>query len=156
MASIFKPKRSKVIGRVPTITDLVDGEIGVNIPDQKVYINDAGSIKVIAQSPSGEAAKFTIVNSDQALQTNKRYIVDSSSGPVTLSMPTALVVAGDMIEFVDYTGFWNINNVTVTNPGVGLRDALGNLDEFPLYLDMAYSGMRIVYDGTNWRMIAVS
>jgi hypothetical protein len=156
MASIFKPKRSKVIGRVPTITDLVDGEIGVNIPDQKVYINDAGSIKVIAQSPSGEAAKFTIVNSDQALQTNKRYIVDSSSGPVTLSMPTALVVAGDMIEFVDYTGFWNINNVTVTNPGVGLYDGLGNLDEFPLYLDMAYSGMRIVYDGTNWRMIAVS
>jgi len=156
MASIFKPKRSKVIGRVPTITDLVDGEIGVNIPDQKVYINDAGSIKVIAQSPSGEAAKFTIVNSSQALQTNKRYIVDSSSGPLTLTMPTALVVAGDMIEFVDYTGFWNINNVTVTNPGVGLRDALGNLDEFPLYLDMAYSGMRIVYDGTNWRMIAVS
>lgn len=156
MASIFKPKRSKVIGRVPSITDLVDGEIGVNIPDQKVYINDAGSIKVIAQSPSGEAAKFTIVNSDQALQTNKRYIVDSSSGPVTLSMPTALVVAGDMIEFVDYTGFWNINNVTVTNPGVGLHDALGNIDEFPLYLDMAYSGMRIVYDGTNWRMIAVS
>src|SRR6056300_450236 len=156
MASIFKPKRSKVIGRVPTITDLVDGEIGVNIPDQKVYINDAGSIKVIAQSPSGEAAKFTIINSNQALQTNKRYIVDSSSGPLTLTMPTALVVAGDMIEFVDYTGFWNINNVTVTNPGVGLRDALGNLDEFPLYLDMAYSGMRIVYDGTNWRMIAVS
>ena len=156
MASIFKPKRSKVIGRVPTITDLVDGEIGVNIPDQKVYINDAGSIKVIAQSPSGEAAKFTIINSSQALQTNKRYIVDSSSGPITLSMPTALVVAGDMIEFVDYTGFWNINNVTVTKPGVGLRDALGNLDEFPLYLDMAYSGMRIVYDGTNWRMIAVS
>jgi hypothetical protein len=156
MASIFKPKRSKVIGRVPTITDLVDGEIGVNIPDQKVYINDAGSIKVIAQSPSGEAAKFTIINSNQALQTNKRYIVDSSSGPLTLTMPTALVVAGDMIEFVDYTGFWNINNVTVTNTGVGLRDALGNLDEFPLYLDMAYSGMRIVYDGTNWRMIAVS
>jgi len=156
MASIFKPKRSKVIGRVPTITDLVDGEIGVNIPDQKVYINDAGSIKVIAQSPSGEAAKFTIINSSQALQTNKRYIVDSSSGPLTLTMPTALVVAGDMIEFVDYTGFWNINNVTVTNPSVGLRDALGNLDEFPLYLDMAYSGMRIVYDGTNWRMIAVS
>ena len=156
MSSIFKPKRSKVIGRVPTITDLVDGEIGVNIPDQKVYINDAGSIKVIAQSPSGEAAKFTIINSNQALQTNKRYIVDSSSGPLTLTMPTALVVAGDMIEFVDYTGFWNINNVTVTNTGVGLRDALGNLDEFPLYLDMAYSGMRIVYDGTNWRMIAVS
>jgi hypothetical protein len=156
MASIFKPKRSTVLGRVPTTADLVDGEIGVNIPDQKVYINDDGTIKIIAQAPSGLAAKFTVIDSSQALQTNKRYIVDSSSGPLTLTMPTALLVAGDAIEFVDYSGFWNINTVTVTNTGVGLYDALGNLDEFPLYLDMAYSGMRIVYDGTNWRMIAVS
>jgi len=156
MASIFKPKRSTVLGRVPTTADLVDGEIGVNIPDQKVYINDDGTIKIIAQAPSGLAAKFTVIDSSQALQTNKRYIVDSSSGSLTLTMPTALLVAGDAIEFVDYSGFWNINTVTVTNPGVGLYDALGNLDEFPLYLDMAYSGMRIVYDGTNWRMIAVS
>jgi len=156
MASIFKPKRSKVIGRVPTITDLVDGEIGVNIPDQKVYINDAGSIKIIAQTPSGEAAKFTVIDSDQTLQTNKRYIIDTSGGPLTLTMPTALLVAGDALEFMDYNGYWNINNVTVINPGVGLYDVGGNIDEFPLYLDMAYSGMRIVYDGTNWRMITAT
>ena len=156
MASIFKPKRSTVLGRVPTTADLVDGEIGVNIPDQKVYINDNGTIKIIAQAPSGLAAKFTVIDSSQALQTNKRYIVDSSGGPLTLTMPTALLVAGDAIEFVDYTGFWNINTVTITNPGVGLYDVQANLDEFPLYLDMAFSGMRIVYDGTNWRMIAVS
>ena len=47
MASIFKPKRSTVLGRVPTTADLVDGEIGVNIPDQKVYINDDGTIKIV-------------------------------------------------------------------------------------------------------------
>ncbi len=46
MASIFKPKRSNVVGRVPTTADLVEGEIGVNIPDSKIYINTGGVISV--------------------------------------------------------------------------------------------------------------
>lgn len=155
MASIFKPKRSNVVGRVPTTADLIDGEIGVNIPDSKIYINTGGVISVIADSAAGGAG-YTVLTADELLQANKRYVVDTSGGPITLTMPTALLTAGTFLEFVDYTGFWNINNVTVVNPGVGLYDALGNLDEFPLYLDMAYSGMKIVYDGTNWRMVAVT
>jgi len=155
MASIFKPKRSNVVGRVPTTADLIDGEIGVNIPDSKIYINTGGVISVIADSAAGGAG-YTVLTADEVLQANKRYAVDSSSGPLTLTMPTALLTAGTFIEFVDLTGYWNINNVTVTNPGIGLYDALGNLDEFPLYLDMAYSGLKIVYDGTNWRMVALT
>ena len=155
MASIFKPKRSTVVGRVPTVADLVEGEIGINIPDAKVYINNGGSIEVIADSAAGGAG-YTLVTADELLQANKRYVVDTSGGPITLTMPTALLTAGTFIEFVDYNGYWNINTVTVNNPGVGLYDVYGNLDEFPLYLDMAYSGMKIIYDGTNWRMAAVT
>ena len=155
MASIFKPKRSTVVGRVPTVADLVEGEIGINIPDAKVYINNGGSIEVIADSAAGGAG-YTLVTADELLQANKRYVVDTSGGPITLTMPTALLTAGTFIEFVDYNGFWNINTVTVNNPGVGLYDVYGNLDEFPLYLDMAYSGMKIIYDGTNWRMASVT
>ena len=55
MASIFKPKRSNVVGRVPTTADLVEGEIGVNIPDSKIYINTGGVISVIADSAAGGA-----------------------------------------------------------------------------------------------------
>ena len=155
MASIFKPKRSTVVGRVPTVADLVEGEIGINIPDAKVYINNGGSIEVIADSAAGGAG-YTLVTADELLQANKRYVVDTSGGPITLTMPTALLTAGTFIEFVDYNGYWNINTVTVNNPGVGLYDVYGNLDEFPLYLDMAYSGMKIIYDGTNWRMASVT
>ena len=71
-------------------------------------------------------------------------------------MPTALLTPGTFVEFVDLTGYWNINTVTINNAGIGLYDALGNLDEFPLYLDMAYGGLKIVYDGTNWRMVSVT
>jgi len=155
MASIFKPKRSTVVGRVPTVADLVEGEIGINIPDAKVYINNGGSIEVIADSAAGGAG-YTLVTADELLQANKRYVVDTSGGSITLTMPTALLTAGTFIEFLDYNGYWNINNVTVINPGIGLYDVGGNLDEFPLYLDMAYSGMKIIYDGTNWRMAAVT
>ena len=108
MASIFKPKRSTVVGRVPTVADLVEGEIGINIPDAKVYINNGGSIEVIADSAAGGAG-YTLVTADELLQANKRYVVDTSGGPITLTMPTALLTAGTFIEFVDYNGFWNIN-----------------------------------------------
>ena len=158
MASIFKPKRSTVVGRVPTVADLVEGEIGINIPDAKVYINNGGSIEVIADSAAGGAGYqlLTIADNGDLLQANKRYTIDSSGGPLSFPMPTALLTAGAFIEFVDLTGYWNINTVTINNAGVGLYDVHGNLDEFPLYLDMAFSGMKIVYDGTNWRMVSVT
>ena len=158
MASIFKPKRSNVVGRVPTVTDLVEGEIGVNIPDSKIYINTGGVISVIADSAAGGAGyqALTIADNGDLLQANKRYVIDSSGGPLNFTMPTALLTAGTYIEFVDLTGFWNINTVTINNTGATLYDALVNIGEFPLYLDMAWSGLKIVYDGAIWRMVALS
>lgn len=44
MANIFKPKRSSTAAKVPTTTDLASGEIGVNMADQKVYINNGTSV----------------------------------------------------------------------------------------------------------------
>lgn len=156
MASIFKPKRSNVVGRVPTTSDLTDGEIGVNIPDAKVYINQGGVISVIADAAAAGAGYEVLEFSDSGdtLVANKRYAIDSSAGAPSFTMPTSLLTAGTLIEFVDLTGFWNINTVTINNPGVGLYDVQGNLDEFPLYLDLEWSGLKIVYDGTNWRMVA--
>ena len=105
MASIFKPKRSNVVGRVPTVTDLVEGEIGVNIPDSKIYINTGGVISVIADSAAGGAGyqALTIADNGDLLQANKRYVIDSSGGPLNFTMPTALLTAGTFIEFVDDT-----------------------------------------------------
>lgn len=44
MANVFKPKRSSTAAKVPTTTDLASGEIGVNMADQKVYINNGTSV----------------------------------------------------------------------------------------------------------------
>lgn len=44
MANIIKPKRSNTAGLVPTTGNLTSGELGVNMADKKVYINNGSSV----------------------------------------------------------------------------------------------------------------
>lgn len=37
MTVIVAPRRTSIMGKVPTIADLADGEMGVNLPDGKIY-----------------------------------------------------------------------------------------------------------------------
>ena len=53
MATVIKLKRSTVASRVPTTSDLADGEVGINITDGKIYVNNGGTIVEVANA-SGE------------------------------------------------------------------------------------------------------
>lgn len=44
MANIFKPKRSSVASSVPTINNLLDGELAVNSADKVIYLREGASI----------------------------------------------------------------------------------------------------------------
>jgi hypothetical protein len=44
MANIIKPKRSNTAAKVPNTTELTSGELGVNMADRKVYINNGTSV----------------------------------------------------------------------------------------------------------------
>jgi hypothetical protein len=44
MANVIKPKRSNTAAKVPTTSDLLSGEFGVNMADQKSYINNGTSV----------------------------------------------------------------------------------------------------------------
>lgn len=44
MANIIKPKRSNTAAKVPTTTELISGELGVNMADRKVYINNGTAV----------------------------------------------------------------------------------------------------------------
>ena len=48
MATVIKLKRSTVAARVPTTSDLADGEVGINIADKKIYVNNGGTITLIS------------------------------------------------------------------------------------------------------------
>ena len=48
MSTVIKLKRSTVAARVPTTSDLADGEVGINIADKKIYVNNGGTITLIS------------------------------------------------------------------------------------------------------------
>lgn len=55
MANTIIPKRSTVAGKVPAITDLVIGEIAINLTDKKIYTKD-GTGNVVAIGGAGGAS----------------------------------------------------------------------------------------------------
>jgi hypothetical protein len=53
MANVIKPKRSSTSYKVPTTSNLADGEIAVNTADQKIYMRSGSSIVVVGNAGSG-------------------------------------------------------------------------------------------------------
>lgn len=72
MANVFKPKRSSTAAKVPTTTDLASGELGVNMADQKVYINNGTSVVQVGTGKVSGAADVTLTSlaNGQTLQWN--------------------------------------------------------------------------------------
>lgn len=76
MANIIKPKRSNSAGVVPTTGNLTSGELGVNMADKKIYINNGTSV---VQVGSGNLTGLADVNvSGVANGESLKY--DSASG----------------------------------------------------------------------------
>ena len=75
MATVIKLKKSTVADRVPTTSDLVDGEVAINLTDRKIYVNNGGTIVEVANATgqSGEIPGHLIP------ATNDTYDLGSSS-----------------------------------------------------------------------------
>lgn len=92
MPNIIKPKRSTVAAKVPTTTDLASGEIGVNMTDRKVYINN-GTTVVQVGAGLVSALEDTAISSPasgQALTYNGTNWVNST--------PSGAVASGAIYE----------------------------------------------------------
>jgi hypothetical protein len=59
MATQIKPKRSNVAGNVPTTSNLAGGELGVNMADKKVFINNGTEV---VQIGAGSVAALSDVS----------------------------------------------------------------------------------------------
>ena len=82
MANTIKPKRSATASKVPTTTDLASGEIGVNMADQKVYINNGTAVvQVGAGKLTGhQDVTVTSPSNGQLLQWNGTAWVNATVG----------------------------------------------------------------------------
>ena len=105
-----------------------------------------------------QRARWEHVSSNGQLDCGLRYLLDSSSSALSLTMPYeqsgVVPHVGDMIEVVDFKGTWAINNVTLTASGSQKSlDIFGSTDT-TFILDVAGLYAQFVWDGTYWRILA--
>ena len=105
-----------------------------------------------------QRARWEHINSNQQLVCGLRYLIDTSSSALSLTMPyeqNGIVPhTGDMIEVVDMKSTWAINNVTLTTSSSTIKflNQFGNTDH-EFILDVAGMYTQFVWDGTNWRIL---
>ena len=105
-----------------------------------------------------QRARWEHVSSNGKLDCGLRYLLDSSSAALALTMPyeASGVVphVGDMIEVVDMKSTWAINNVTLTTSSSTIKflNQFGNTDH-EFILDVAGMYTQFVWDGTYWRIL---
>ena len=102
-------------------------------------------------------ARWEYLNTSVTLGTSLRYLVDTSAGPLTLTLPLynnkLVPKAGDAIEFIDINFAWDINNVTIIDPdGRQFQNTLGVISS-PLVFDLKGARVQLIWDGNYWRVI---
>jgi hypothetical protein len=102
-------------------------------------------------------ARWEYLNTSVTLGTSLRYLVDSSAGPITLTLPLynnkLVPKAGDAMEFIDINFTWDINNVTIIDPdGRQFQNTLGVISS-PLVFDLKGARVQLIWDGNYWRVI---
>jgi hypothetical protein len=82
MANIIKPKRSTVAAKVPTTSDIVNGEIAINSTDKKIYTNASGTITQVGAGALTALSDVVVTSptNGQNLQYNGTNWVNASGG----------------------------------------------------------------------------
>ena len=105
-----------------------------------------------------QRARWEHINSNQQLVCGLRYLIDTSSSALSLTMPYeqngVVPHTGDMIEVVDMKSTWATNNVTLTTSSSTIKflNQFGNTDH-EFILDVAGMYTQFVWDGTYWRIL---
>ena len=124
MANIIKPKRSNTAAKVPTTTELISGELGVNMADRKVYINNGTAVVQVGAGNLSGLGDVAVTS-----PTNGQSLAYNST---TSKWENSLAGSGDVVGPASAT-----NNALVRFDGtsgkliqnsLGILDDSGNLD----------------------------
>ena len=118
MATVIKLKRSTTASGVPTTSDLVDGEVAVNITDKIVYMRSGDSIVTVANFNSGSSVDLSAIDQDILPDTTETYDLGSTSKRFR-----SLYLAGDTID---------IGGSTISSDGTGQISISANGATLPL------------------------
>lgn len=151
MANIIKPKRSNTAAKVPTTTELISGELGVNMADRKVYINNGTAVVQVGAgnlSGLGDVAIATPTNG-QSLKYNSTTTKweNSTAGAGDVVGP-ASATDNALVRFDGTTGKL-IQNSTATLSDTGDMDTASvKADYFDL--DTAATAPADAVGRTTW------
>lgn len=124
MANIIKPKRSNTAAKVPTTTELISGELGVNMADRKVYINNGTAVVQVGAGNLSGLGDVTVTSptNGQSLKYNSTTTKweNSTAGAGDVVGP-ASATDNALVRFDGTTGKL-IQNSTAT------LDDTGNMD----------------------------
>jgi hypothetical protein len=85
MPNIIKPKRTNTAGNTPTTANLASGEFGVNMADQKTYINNGTAVVQVGAgnlSGLGDVAITSPTNSQTLVynSTTSKWVTSAGGG----------------------------------------------------------------------------
>jgi len=139
MANIIKPKRGP---RLPTTTDLVDGEVAINTVDKKLYSNIGGTVYELSPStltpPAGSntqvqfnnsgafgaSSNFTFNSGTNALVVTGTITANSITGPGSGSLSISNGI-GDVVITAPVTTIGNGETDFVIDVASGIIDGAG-------------------------------
>jgi hypothetical protein len=161
MANIIKPKRSTVAAKVPTTSDIVNGEIAINSTDKKIYTNAGGTITQVGAGAITALSDVVITSptSGQGLQydgTNWINASGSGSGDVVgaaSSTDNALVrfdgTTGKLIQNGTVTQDDNGNLANVNSVSFDTTPATLPTTEGSMYWDVDKGSVAVVMQGAD-------
>jgi hypothetical protein len=126
-------------------TGVVSAMRGTAVPGNIAIFDDAsGTVK--DGGPPGGVASATYVSASASIGPGS-YLVNTSGGPITLTLPAAPLTGASM-EFTDATATWSTNPLTLNGNG---KTIIGSAA--PLVDDVSGHILKIWFDGTDWKGI---
>ena len=155
------------------VYDATTGSVGVgstvpgDLDGDPVRLDVLGTVRAtrfVDRDGNDVGGLYKLVNANVGLGTSapgsgslvvvSKYLIDTTTGPCTVYLPTVGLQTGHWIEILDQGSSWNINNVTVYS-GIGsqFQNQLLNISDGPLYLD-APAQVKLIWSGSLWKVFA--
>jgi hypothetical protein len=96
VSTVIKLKRTTTSSTIPTIVDLEDGEVAVNVADKKIYVRNGASVVEVANNTTAGSTDLTNVGSNIIPDTDETY----NLGSLTAAFKD-FFYAGDIKQQVD-------------------------------------------------------
>lgn len=112
--------------------------------NQQLLTYNAETAKWEPADPTYGDTPWEVISSNTTLDANKGYLIDCSSAPLSVSLPSNPLI-GDTLSLKDFTENAGTNNITLERNGNNIE---GSASDF--IIDTDAHGMHLVYSGSTW------